>query len=544
MHRIALTLTVALALSTTLGAATEFASNSLVSSAFPELLNRHQRVMQPLADSFSDNPVRLDYLEGDEDTGERISFVWQNGKYRKEFRWVGFTEVFGYDGTAQWHGSDYNLPRILEKGKSPDLTPQLIGYYEYLKPEWAQYLSPAPVSQPLGIADRFALMEFSPPGMSEALVLIDPIDFRLAGMLIGNSRALSESMLYTITYYEDWADFGPAWYPAVIRIERYSPDGQQLRERRITTQSIQLIDPLPDERFGIGSSLPVMHPALPTIPFEVPFSYLNDTVIIRCLAPDGTRRRLELDTGANVGLVRGDVAEKLGLNLRNYGEITGHGGSARVQYARIEGLRIEGQGRENSVEIPPWPAAVLVEDSRLDDALADKGVDGLLGNFLLHNFVIRINYRRRVIELFPPDVFDPELHLEADYHAVPVVRDIMPYAQVTVDGAITGGAFFNTGAHHFFTLNVWAIDDAGKLYEVDSIGSGITVHGLTDFGIIHPEQVQLSDIIIKSPRTHLEILAPGEAPNRNQIASFGNAFFERYTVTFDLFHEMYYIEGV
>jgi len=278
--------------------------------------------------------------------------------------------------------------------------------------------------------------------------------------------------------------------------------------------------------------------------FDVPFSYLNDTVVIRCLAPDGTRRRFELDTGANVGLVRGDVAEKLGLNLCNYGEITGHGGSARVQYARVEGLRIEGQGRDYSVEIPPWPAAVLVEDSRLDDALADKGVDGLLGNFLLHNFVVKINYRRRVITLFPPDVFDPNLHLDSDYHAVPVVRDIMPFAQVTVDGAITGGAFFNTGAHHFFTLNVWAIDDAGKLYEVDSIGSGITVHGLTDFGIIHPEQVQLGDIIIRKPRTHLEVLAPGEPPNRNQIASFGNAFFERYIVTFDLFHEMYYIEGV
>lgn len=544
MRRITLALMVALALSITLGAANEITRASLVSSAFPELLSHHQRTMQPLADGFSENSVRLDYIEGDEDTGEYITFFWQDGKYRKEFRWVGFTEVFGYDGTAHWHGSDYNLPRILEKGKTPDLTAQLIGYYAYLKPEWAQYLNPSPASPPLGIADRYALMQFSPPGMSEALVLIDPMDFRLAGMLIGNGRVLSESMLYTITHYEDWADFGPSWYPAVIRIERYSPEGHLLRERRITTQRIQLIEPLPAEYFGIGSSLSVTQPELPTVPFEVPFSYLNDTVIIRCQAPDGTRRRLELDTGANVGLVRGDVAKKLGLNLRNYGEITGHGGSARVQYARVEGLRIEGKGRDYSVEIPPWPAAVLVEDSRLDDALADKGVDGLLGNFLLHNFVVKINYRRRVITLFPPHVFDPDLHLEPDYHAVPVVRDIMPFAQVTVDDAITGGAFFNTGAHHFFTLNVWAIDDAGKLYEVDSIGSGITVHGFTDFGIIHPKQVQLGDIVIKNPRTHLEVLAPGEPPNRNQIASFGNAFFERYTVTFDLFHEMYYIEGV
>ncbi|GEM_PF-2637149 len=509
-----------------------------------DLAGEHQRRMQPIVDTFAQSTVRIDYLEGDQDTGEHITFYWQDGHYRKEFYWVGFTEVFGYDGREHWHGSDYSLPRLLDQGQSPDLTAQLIGYFAYLTSGYAQYLTPFQGQVPLGLSERYAVLRFAPPQMSEALVLIDPRDLRLSGMLLGNNHQLATSIIYTVTLYEDWADFGPVWYPTVIRIERFSPGGELLRERRITTQGVQTMGALLPGQFSPQSSPPLMSPQLPSVPYEVPITFLDDTVVVRCQGPDGTRRRLELDTGANVGLIRGDVARGMGLELKNHGQITGHGGSARVQYVRMEGFVLEGKGRDYSVELPPWPAAVLLEDDSLDQALADKGVDGLLGNFLLHDFVVRIGFRRSKMWLYPPDQFDPDVHLEPGYHAVPVVRDTMPWVEVEVDGAIRGGAYFNTGAQHFFTLAEWAIVDAGLEYTPLSIGTGITVHGPTAFAIIEPEEVRLGDIVIQSPRTHLEMLAPAEAPNRNQIASFGNGFFDEYTVTFDLFHEMYYIEGV
>jgi hypothetical protein len=43
------------------------------------------------------------------------------------------------------------------------------------------------------------------------------------------------------------------------------------------------------------------------------------------------------------------------------------------------------------------------------------------------------------------------------------------------------------------------------------MGTGITVDGFTAFGIIRPKVVQLGDIIIEQPTTHLELLAPGES---------------------------------
>lgn len=514
-------------------------------SAFAALLEQHLRAMQPVVDSFAQNSVRIDYLEGkpENTTHEQITFYWQQGKYRKEFGWAGFLEVFGYDGATHWHGSDYNLPRVLDRGSQPDLTAQLIGYFAYLQPDYLRYLGPPPAEIPLNVDERYNVFSFTPPGMSEALVLVDPFDFRLVGMLQGNNHALAEAVIYTQTVYEEWSDFGPTWYPAVIRIVRYSPDGDLLRERLITTQGVQFVTPLPAVRFSMASAPTVPQPQLPEVPFEVPIYFSDDTVILRCETAEGKSLRLELDTGANVGLMRGDVVRRHELELQNHGQITGHGGSADVQYVRIDGLRLLGRKRDETAEIPPWPAAVLLEESSLDEALMDKGVDGLLGNFLLHNYVVKIDFRRRMLSLYPPEVFDPEQHLGENYYAVPVVRDSMPYVEVTVDDVIRGGAFFNTGAQHLFALNAWAIDEAGLVYDVESIGTGITVHGLTAFGIIRPEKVTMGEITIADPRTHLEVLAPGEAPNRNQIASFGNGFFERTVITFDLFHEMYYIEG-
>lgn len=514
-------------------------------TAFSELLARHQRAMQPVVDTFAENSVRIDYLEGqpENESREQIVFYWQQGHYRKEFTWAGFTEVFGYDGTTHWHGSDYNLPRVVDRGSPPDLTAQIIGYFAYLLPEYARYLGPPPADVPLKLDERYAVLSFTPPGMSEALVLIDPLDFRLVGMLQGNNHSLDDAVIYTETIYEDWSDFGPSWYPAVIRIVRYSPDGDQLRERLITTQGVQIVDPLPQEQFQITSAPSVPQPDLPEVPFEVPIYFNDNTVIVRCKAADGTPLRLELDTGANVGLMRADVVRHHDLQLQNHGQITGHGGSAEVQYVRVDGIRLQGRKYRETAEIPPWPAAVLLDDTSLEQALMDKGVDGLLGNFLLHNYVVKIDFRRRMMSLYPPDQFDPDRDLGKGYYAVPVVRDSMPYVEVTVDDKIKGGAFFNTGAQHIFALNAWAIDEAGLVYDVESVGTGITVHGLTAFGIITPHKVTMGDITIINPRTHLEVLAPGEAPNRNQIASFGNGFFERTIVTFDLFHEFYYIEG-
>jgi hypothetical protein len=505
-------------------------------SSFEELLDKHRRVMKPLSEMFARQPVRIEYVEGDPADGKKIMHFWQDGKYRSEFYWLGFTEVFGYDGKDNWYGSNINLPYTLDQGAGLDVTPEYVENYAYFRPDQQPFLGP-PGGVPLGLANKYAVIRYAPPGMSEALLLLNPTDFRLSGMLQSTDHKLDDATLYRLSTYEEWSDFGSCNFPAVTRIQTLTPKGELVRERYQTTQSIKVAPVQALSYFQRASAPAVPVPALPKVPYAVPFSYLNDTVVVKCIGADGKPYKLELDTGANVGLLRRDVAKHLGLVPTGNEEVTGHGGTAKVGYVRVEGMKLNGE-----VALPAWPAAVMSEQSPLDESLSDSHVSGLLGTFMLNNFVVQLDYRRRRMLLWPPDKFDAQRDLGAGYYSIPCIRDSMPYVIVDVDGKIKGGAFFNTGAQQYFTLSAWALDRAGLSYDVETISTGVTIHGKSSFAVIRPGQVRVGQLVLERPTTHMEFLAPGEAPNPHRIASFGNAFFQRYKVTFDLFHEFYYIE--
>ncbi len=507
-------------------------------TGFDELLARHQRVMQPLSEFFATQPVKIEYIEGNPADNKSIMHFWQGGKYRAEFRWLGFTEVFAYDGQENWYGSDINLPYKLDQGAGMDITPELVEDYAYLRPDQLQYLSPGGTA-PLNLANKYATMLYAPPGMSEALLLLDPFDFRLVGMLQSTDHRLDDATLYRLTTYEEWTDFGACRFPAVTRLQTLTPKGELVRERYQTAQSVAAAPLQPARYFQRAASPVVPSPALPEVPYVVPFSYLNDTVVVKCTGPDGKTYKLELDTGANVGLLRRDVARRLGLTPTGDEEVTGHGGRAQVGYVRVEGMKLGG-----AITLPPWPAAVLMGDQGLDESLSGNGVSGLLGTFVLNNFVVQLDYRRRRMLLWPPGQFDAGRDLSPGYYAIPCVRDSMPYVMVDVDQKLQGGAFFNTGAQQYFTLSAWALDRAGISYDVETFSTGVTIHGTSAFAVIRPGTVRLGQFVLENPTTHLELLAPGEAPNPHRIASFGNAFFQRYKVTFDLFSQYYYIESM
>lgn len=520
---------------------------------FDQLLDRHRRAMAQVNAVFSAGPLRIESVEGDLEEGERIVFQWQQGKFREEYNWIGFVEVFGFNGRQYWYGSSLNLPYALDQGYGPDTTFEIVTAFAYLQPDQLQYISAAPADVPLSLQNRYALLHYSPPAMSDALLLLDPLDYRLVGLLQGSARLIADSEFYKLTTLEDWADFGATWHPTITRVTSVSPDGERLREKYMTTMQITRAAPLPDSMFEPESSPPVAKPVLPSAPLQMGFSFLNDNVVLKAETANGTPIRLELDTGANVGLLRSDVAREMGLNPYGDEQITGHGSLVDVGYVPVQGLKlVDIFDSTSSFELPPWPAAVLGEGSTLETGMADNNVAGLLGNFVLNWFVVKLDYRRRIMTLYPHGSFDPAQHLQPGYYSIPVVRDSMPWCRVQVDGAIKGGAYFNTGAQYYFSLHAWAIDAAELVYKVTSLNTTVTIGGSSISGNIQPGQLLVGDPrlgqleLLGTPsaplNTHLELLAPGEAPNPNRIASFGNQFFKNHTVTFDLYNQVFYIE--
>ena len=169
-------------------------------------------------------------------------------------------------------------------------------------------------------------------------------------------------------------------------------------------------------------------------------------------------------------------------------------------------------------------------------------MDGLLGTALLNSFVVRIDYRRKELTLYDRASFDAARALRYDRMELPLYRDALPFTDVSVDGKLSGGAFFNTGARPYFSLAIWALDKQGLEYPIESIATGMSIHGLQVFGIIRPGVVRLGALEVREPYTFLEELAPGDEPDEARLASFGSEFFHDHAVTFDLHREKVYIE--
>jgi hypothetical protein len=430
-------------------------SSAFAQQPWEALLDQHRVAMADTARTFAAQTVVIEATEGLTDgelEGERITYTWQQGRFREEWRQLGFTEVFGYDGADYWYGSELNLPYGLDWEGRIDVGSHLTAGLAYLAPEYAGSVGPPPADVPLDLELRYDLLLFTPPDGAEILLLLDRDTRELAGYLLGLGRTLAASQLYKVVTRELPTAFEAARYPAVVRTITYDTAGEALRERVRRVLAVSTAAPLPETQFSRASAPQVPSIDLSGGPLEVPFQLIEGSVVIPVTSAGGRRLKLEFDSGASVGFLRRDVAADLGLSASGGSEVTGHGGNAQVEHVRVEGMTLGSRG----IALPAWPAAVLPapappEPGRrpartLDDALKRNDIDGLIGNYLLSQCVVSIDYPRRRITLYDPATFDPATDLGPGAYSVAVKRDSQPYFQVEIDDAIVGGGFVNTGA--------------------------------------------------------------------------------------------------
>jgi hypothetical protein len=524
---------------------------------------------------FAAGPLDLTFGEDDPADAKTLRLHWQQGRFREERTWLGETEVYAYDGQDYWFGSNEALPFALDHGASPDVTHEFVLELYYAVPAQSpmlRILSAHELSEARKLPQLrgFLLLDYAPAGMSEAWLLLDPQTLLLRGSLLGDQRSLDDSGVLQVSLYGPWTDFGGARYPSQIEVLNLLDDGTQLSRHVLRTQGIAAGPVLPPAQFQRGSAPAVAQPELPGGQLSVPFRVVDDGITLDATvappaapaagspagAPAPLPLVLKFDSGANVGLLRRDSAWRLGLRPAGHEAVNGHGGTARLQFAVLSGVHL------GAAEVPPFEVAVTADDggpkpgqpgydyyqarikdrsASLDGSLDEDGVDGLLGTSLLNNYVVRIDYAHRQLTLFGAAQFSPAL-LGAPAEELPLTRSALPFTAVTVDGTLHGGAFFNTGARPFFSLEQWALDRAHATYPLLGVARGLSIHGPQAFGIVRPGVVELGSLKLERPTTLLERQTPGEPPDDTRIASFGSEFFHDHVVTFDVPHEKVYVQ--
>lgn len=527
-----------------------------------ETVGQHLAVMQPLAAPYLSQPLSIVYEEDEPELGKRVRLQWQSGLFRQERDWLGLPECYAYDGQDYWYGSVEMLPVRLDHAEPADVSHQWAACLYYCADDLAAYLRPLTEDElsearKLPQLGDWLLLAWTPPQMSEIWLLLDPDSLLLGGYLYGDKRELDTSSVIRLSLFDEWASFDDAAYPVAMNMLTVLSNGSEVRRRPARTVSVTRTDPLPLESFRTASTPPVPSSQLPGGKLELAFRLHDDDITLSATGPDGSELALKFDTGANIGLLRRDIAARFGWQPQGALPVSGHGGSADLQFLRAGGISLGG------VELAPYTCGVMPglngplpgepgyeyheariadEENSLDSRLREEGIDGLLGTSLLNSFVVHVDYPARKLTLYDPAVFDAREQLAPGYLDLPLHRDALPFTEVTVDSKLSGGAFFNTGARPYFNLALWALDEHKIMYPIESIATGMSIHGLQVFGIIRPGVVALGELELIEPYTFLESLAPGDEPDSARMASFGSEFFHEHAVTFDLHNKRVYIE--
>lgn len=137
---------------------------------------------------------------------------------------------------------------------------------------------------------------------------------------------------------------------------------------------------------------------------DIPFEYENNFIIVKVIFNDIFPLRFIFDTGAeHTILTQREITDLLQVNYSRRIPIMGSD-MIEERYAYLAtGIRMNLSG----LIAPNRTILVLEEDYVQFQEYAGVNVNGILGADLFRRFVVRINYKQRMISLFDPATFKP-----------------------------------------------------------------------------------------------------------------------------------------
>jgi hypothetical protein len=151
-----------------------------------------------------------------------------------------------------------------------------------------------------------------------------------------------------------------------------------------------------------GAVAPVysQRPAAPADPVSIPFDPAARHVIVQ-VTVDGSRPlSFILDSGANVAIIRTDVAKELGLKLEGTVGVGGAGSGPPQTGSFVR------QATWSLVGLPGFsqPVTLAVPMPELPTAMG-RPIDGIIGGEFIKEFVVELDYQARVLKLHNAGAF-------------------------------------------------------------------------------------------------------------------------------------------
>lgn len=277
---------------------------------------------------------------------------------------------------------------------------------------------------------------------------------------------------------------------------------------------------------------------------DIPFSYLNGFIVVEVTINGVLPLRFVLDTGAEHTIIsKREITDLLQIGYERRLTIYGADLSNELYAYLARGVTIE-VGRVVGLN---RSVLVLEEDYFNFEAFTGTSIHGILGSDFFRRFVIRINYRKRTISLYPPRHFKPPS--SAATIATPIsINRHKPYIYATVsiqeDRIDSLRLLLDTGAGLPLLLETNSNPRLKMPQQVVPSELGIGLGGQIQGYMGRVSKLHFADFQFQEVLTNFQDLSFlsdtvfTETRSRNGI--IGNDILDRFTITLDYHNERAY----
>lgn len=321
-------------------------------------------------------------------------------------------------------------------------------------------------------------------------------------------------------------------------------DGETASFIEFVTEEVEFIDEFPELDFNF-KRLPPGSKSLNlkqkvAIPVGIDRGYFM--VPLTFEGSDETFRFI-FDTGASTTLLTPEAADAAGLVYDLTVPTHGHGSKVDFKVGMLKTASIGEAGSEDVAPLEGFVATRIPEDNTdLLGLLEMYGAAGILGNSLLHQYVVTFDHPNAQIIVHPPQLFNPL----ADVHEQSIVFQLdvedLLYTDALLNGEIAGEVVIDTGMQDDLALLRETVDYHGiELEKLDQTES-MVVGGRQSFDRVLVPSFQMGPFELTDQLASLTNDDRGTLSARGLLGFVGVSMFYDTRVTLDLFGQNMFVE--
>lgn len=276
---------------------------------------------------------------------------------------------------------------------------------------------------------------------------------------------------------------------------------------------------------------------------EIPFDYENNFIIVKLIFNDVFPLKFIFDTGAeHTILTQREITDLLQINYERRFTIIGSDLSTELYAYLARGVKLN----INNLVAFNRSILVLEEDYFRFEEYGGIQVQGILGADLFRRFIVKINYRRKIITLYDPASFRApggrfeEYPIEIERHKPYLLAN----TSLTANATIRGKYLLDTGASISLLLytNSHPAFNLPSQFIRSKIGMGLG--GFLQGFMGRIQEIQIGANKLENVITNFQDISTNVdtsfTNNRNGI--IGNQVLNRFEIIIDYVHSKLYLQ--